>query len=263
MKNNNQNPHIMKTKTLFSILTLLLFLCTTTQLKAQNSFDNAINFNKFDTFSETIDLRTYEITLDEEFQYDVSKTPTSITEYEKQEKVVAFALKMIAFGVGFGFTEFETLWCMHAEYYLRLALFQNAAFYGALGVGYEGISGDFLTTNLLNVTLKLLMVSLLAKQYQQVRIQYGAYARYAFGKNKFDDGFKNDLTVLTAGLILGLHILLTTQWSLMVQTNVLTYQEQTVKVDGNETKSNSTFGLINKNNLIALSLVYTFGNRNR
>lgn len=253
----------MKTKHLLSMVLLLFLINTTSQLGAQSLFENKMDFNGFDLASKTIDLRTYEITLDEALQYDVSHIPQSITAYEKQENIVAFAMKMIAFGVGFGFTELETLWCMHAEYYLRLALFQSSAFYASLGAGYNGISGDFLSTNLLDVTLKLLMVSILAKQYQQVRIQYGIFAKYAFGKNKFDDGFKNDITFLTAGVIIGLHILLTTQWSLMVQTNVLTYEEQTNKFDGNESKSNSTFGLINKNNVIALSLVYTFGNRNR
>ncbi|MCD2258306.1 hypothetical protein [Psychroserpens luteolus] len=254
----------MKIKHLLSIVLLLFISSTTTQLNAQNYFENDLQFNEFSIPSETtIDLRTYEVTLDDGIEYDTSLTPKSITQYEAQENAVAFVLNMIAFGVGFGFTDADTLWCMHAEYYLRLALFQNAAFYGAFGLGYSSINGDFLNTNLLDLSLKLLMVSILAKQYQQVRLQYGVFAKYAFGKNKFNDGFKNDLTVLTAGVILGLHILLTTQWSLMVQTNLLTYEEQTIKSEGNETKSDSTIGLINKNNILALSLVYTFGRRNR
>ncbi|WP_298901180.1 hypothetical protein [uncultured Psychroserpens sp.] len=253
----------MKTKHLLAMVLLLFISSITTRVEAQNIFENNTEYNSLSLSSETIDLRTYEINLDDEIQYDISNAPKSITQFEAQKNAVAYALNMIAFGVGFGFTDLETLWCMHAEYYLRLALVQNAAFYGAFGIGYSSINGDFLNTNLLNVSLKLLMVSLLAKQFQQVFLQYGIFAKYAFGKNKFNDGFKNDLNVLTAGLIIGLHILLTTRWSLMVQTNVLTYEEQTIKTEGSETKSDSTFGLINKNNILALSLVYTFGNRNR
>ena len=251
----------MKTKHLLAMLLLFFIASSVSQLNAQNTFEYDLNFNQLSGTQETIDLRTYEVTLDDELQYDISNAPKSITQFDAQQKAVAFALNMIAFGAGFGFTDLETLWCLHAEYYLRLALLQNAAFYGAFGLGYSSVDGDFLNTNLLNVSLKLLMVSLLAKQFQQVFLQYGLFAKYAFGKNKFSDGFKNDLNVLSAGLIVGLHILLTTQWSLMVQTNLLTYEEQTIKNEGNETKTDSTFGLINKNNIIALSLVYTFGNR--
>ena len=253
----------MKTKHLFSMLLLLFILSTTTQLNAQSFLDNEISLDRFDSTLETVDLRTYEVTLDDEIHYDFSSAPKSITEYQTKENAVAFVMQMIAFGVGFGFTEFDTLWCLHAEYYLRLALIKNAALYGSFGVGYTGVSGDNFDSTITDVFVKVLMVSLLAKQFQQVFLQYGVFARYGFGNNKFNDGFKTDLNIFSAGIVLGLHILLTAQWSLMVQSNFLTYEEQTNKFDGSETKSNSTFGLINKNNILALSLVYTFGNRNR
>jgi len=253
----------MKTKHLLSIVLLLFILSTTTQLNAQNFFENEISLDQFDLTQKPIDLRTYEALLDEGISYDFSDAPKSITEYQRQENAVAYVMQMLAFGVGFGFTELETLWCLHAEYYLRLALINNAALYGSLGVGYTGVSGDNFDSTITDVFIKVLMVSLLTKQFQQVFLQYGVFARYGFGNNTFNDGFKTDLNILSAGVVLGLHILLTSQWSLIAQTNVLTYQEQTNKFEGSEIKSNSTFGLINKNNILALSLVYTFGNNRK
>ena len=253
----------MKTKLHSLIVLILLSVGIQTLSSAQNLFDNTFEIEDFKVSPETVDLRTYEISLDDEFQYDNSNSPTSITQYEAAENAVAYALSMIAFGGGFGFTDLETLWCLHAAYYLRLAMLNNSAVYGALGAGYNYVNGDFLVTNLFDVTLRVLMFSVLAKQFQQVRLQYGVFARYAFGTNKFPDGFKNDITRLSFGLMVGLHILLTTQWSLMVQTNVLTHQEQTIKSDGSEIKDNETFGLINKNNLLLLSLVFTLPNSRR
>ncbi|OUS01580.1 hypothetical protein A9Q86_07340 [Flavobacteriales bacterium 33_180_T64] len=253
----------MKTKQLLSTLLIVFFVSIFSQSFSQNIDEPVLTDFNFTIPSEQIDIRTYEINLTDDIQYDFSNAPKSVTQYDAQKNKVAFAISMLAMGVGFGFTDVETLWCLHAEYYLRLALLKNAALYGAFGLAYNGISADNFTNSVTDVFLKILMVSILAKQFQQVFLQYGLITKYGFGNNKFDDGYKTDITTLSAGLILGLHILLTAQWSLMVQTNLLTYQEQTNTFEGNETKSDSTFGLINKNNLLALSLVYTFGNRNR
>ena len=257
----------MKTKQLYLMLLMLFVLNATTQLQSQNLFENETAITDLDISSlssKTIDLRSYEVNLNDfELEYSIENAPQSITENDAETAVAAYALTMIAFGAGFGFTEFETLWCLHAEYYLRLALLNNAAIYGALGIGHNSVDADNFTSSVTDVFLKVLMFSVLAKQFQQVFFQYGLFARYGFGNNKFNDGYQTDLTILSVGLILGLHILLTNQWSLMVQSNFLTYQEQTNKFEGSEIKSNSTFGLINKNNLLALSLVYTFANSRR
>jgi hypothetical protein len=259
----NQNSHIMKTKKLFSAVLMLFFISITNQSFSQN-LDQPISTDvNFSIPSEKLDIRTYEISLNEDIQYDFSNSPKSITQYEAQEEAVAFALNMIAFGGGFGFTDLETLWCLHAAYYLRLAMLKNKAVYGSLGVGYNYTNAEFVTVGLVDISLKLLMFSVLAKRYKQVRAQYGIFGKYAFGTNKFEDGFKNDVTRLSLGIVVGLHILLSPLWSIMVKTNLLTYQEQTIKSNGNEIKDNQTFGLINKSNLLLFSLVFTIPDTRR
>lgn len=257
----------MKTKQLFLCVLTLLLINSVTQLQSQNLFENTASFQNLNTFSissNTIDLESYEVNIDDyELNYSIENAPKSITENDAETAVALYTLSMVAFGAGFGFSEFETLWCLNAEYYLRLALLRNAAIYGALGVGHNSANADNFTTNISDVFLKLLMFSVLAKQYQQVKLQYGLLAKYGFGNYKYNDGYKTDITSLALGLVLGLHILITSQWSFMVQTNLLTYEELTNKFDGGETKSNSTFGLINKSNILAFSMVYTFANSRR
>jgi hypothetical protein len=257
----------MKTKQLYLMLLALFTINAATQLQSQNLFENETTFQDLDVTSmslNTIDLRTYEINTDDfELEYSIENAPQSITENDAETVVALYAYSMIAFGAGFGFTEFETLWCLHAEYYLRLALIGNAAVYGSLGLGHNSTNADNFTSNITDVFLKVLMFSVLAKQYQQVKLQYGILAKYGFGNYKYNDGYKTDITTLALGIVLGLHILITSQWSFMVQTNLLTYQELTNKFDGGETKSNSTFGLINKSNILAFSLVYTLANSKR
>lgn len=254
----------MKTTQLYLLVLAFFLINGAAQLQSQNSFESETTFQDFDIISmssKTIDLKSYEINLDDyELEYSIENAPTSITENDAQSNVAAYALSMIAFGVGFGFTEFETLWCLHAEYYLRLALFTNSAIYGALGAGYNGVSGDNFTLNLFDVTLKMLMFAALVKRYQQVKVLYGLFGRYGFGTETFNDGFKTDLTRLVVGLIVGFQILISPQWSFMIQTNILNYQEQTRKYDNVEIKNDTTWGLINKNNILAFSLVYTLAN---
>lgn len=253
----------MKAKHLVTVLLMFIILSIPFFSNGQNSFDADSRSFDFNVSPETIDIRTYEINLDDDILYDFSNAPQSITEYEAQDNVIAFAMHMIAFGGGFGFSDLETLWCFHAAYYLRLVMLSNKALYASAGVGYNYTNAEFLTTGLLDISLKVLMFSVLAKRYKQVRAQYGIFAKYAFGTNKFEDGFKNDLTRLSFGVIVGLHILLTTNWSLMVQTNLLTHQQQTIKSDGNEVKDNQTFGLINKANLLLFTLVFTIPDSKR
>jgi len=257
----------MKTKLLYLMVLGFLLINASPQLQSQTLFENdtsfqSLEFNSFNT--ETIDLRTYEINVDDyALDYSVENAPKSITENDAQELVMNYALNMVAFGVGFGFNSDQTLWCLHAEYYLRLAMLKNAAVYGALGAGYTGSSSDFVNTTLFNVTLKVLMFTQLVRQFQQVRFLYGVFGGYGFGKEKFEDGFTYDLTRLTLGLVVGFQIMLAQQWALMIQTNIFNYQEQTREYEDFETKDYSRWALINKNNLLAFSLIYTFGNSNR
>lgn len=257
----------MKTKQLFLCVLAFLFINSASQLQSQNLFETTTSLQSLDNYSmtsNTIDLESYEVNIDDyELNYSIENAPKSITENDAKTAVALYAFSMVAFGAGFGFSEFETLWCLHAEYYLRLALLGNAAIYGSLGVGHNSTNADNFTTNITDVFLKVLMFSVLAKQYQQVKLQYGFLAKYGFGNYKYSDGYKADITALTLGIVLGLHVLITSQWSFMVQTNLLTYQELTNKFIGGETKSNSTFGLINKNNILAFSLVYAFANSRR
>lgn len=253
----------MRTKYVLSAVLLLLFISNTAKLNAQSLFENQSGVEVFTIPSETLDMRTYEISLNDEFHYDNSNSPTSITQHEAQENVIAFAMNMIAFGAGFGFNDLETLWCLHAAYYLRLAMLGNKAFYGSLGVGYNYTNAEFLTVGLLDITLKTMIFSVLSKRYQQVRAKYGIFGKYAFGTNKFEDGFKNDITRFSLGVVVGLQILLSPLWSIMLETNILNHQRQTIKSNGNEIKDNQTFALINKSNLLLFSLVFTLPNSRR
>lgn len=251
----------MKSKQLFSTVLILLFIGSQTPTTAQNYFkDSPIESTSFDFVPTDLDIRTYELHLEESFHYDTSSSPKSITAYEAQNDPIAYALNMIAFGAGFGFSPGETLWCIQAAYYLKLASLGNKALFGSLGAGYNYTNAEFLTFGALDITLRALMFSVLAKQFNQVRAQYGIFAKYAFGKNKYNDGFRNDFTTLSLGIMVGLHILLTSQWSMMVQTNLLTHQQQTTDSNGVKVSDNQTFGLINKANLLLLSLVFTLPN---
>lgn len=257
----------MKTKLLPLIVLGFFLINANTELQSQSVFESDMTFQDLDfssSFSaETIDLSTYEIDIDDyKLDYTVEDAPKSITENDAQEMVLNY-VNMIAFGIGFGINSDQTLWCLNAEYFLRLAMLKAAAVYGALGIGYTGSNSDFVSTSILNVSLKLLMFSLLVKQYQQVRFFYGLFGGYGFGKEKIEDGFDYDLTRLTLGIVVGFQIMLAAQWALMIQTNLFNYQEQTRKYEDFEFTDYSRWALINKANIVAFSLVYTFGNSNR
>ncbi len=258
----------MKTKLLPLIVLGFLLINTNTKLQSQSLFENNTPLNALDLSSsftsETIDIRTYDINIDDfKLDYSVENAPKSITEHDAEAMVLNYALSMVAFGAGFGFNSDQTLWCLQAEYYLRLAMLKRAAIYGALGATYDGSSSDFVNSTLLSITLKVLMFAPLVKQFQQVRFIYGVLAAYGFGNEKFEDGFKYDITRLTLGLVVGFQIMLAQQWSLMLQTNIFNYQEQTRTYEEFESKDYSRWALINKRNILAISLIYAFGNSNR
>ena len=252
----------MKTK--FNlVVSIMLFCCLSTSIFGQNEFTADASFNdglsvfsfmNVEDFNEGVDLYTLDekvVTLD---YLETNQDPA---------EVVAYALTMIAFGAGFGFISDQTLWCLHAAYYLRLAMYTKSALFAAAGVVYNGLSGDNLNSSLIDFQLKLLMFTAITR-YNQVRLIYGLLLGYGLGSDTFNSNFKSDITRITAALVMGFHILLTAQWSIMFQTNIFAYQSQTIKPDsGGEIKDNTTWGLINKNNLLALSLVWTLKNSRR
>ena len=266
----------MKTKTL-NLVSAILLLVMSSNTYAQNLFTN-----DFSTSSETSFDATYlaskkvisNFGIDEipevldPFNFIEAGNPETLEalgtlDVHDPETSAIFPINKLALGAGFGFNSDQTLWCFHAAYLMRLALYQKAALYGSLGVVYNGSSTDFFTASLIDFQLKMLMFHSITR-YNQVRFLYGALLSYALGVDKFKSGGKTDITRLTAGLVVGLYIILTTQLAIMVQTNIFAYQNQTLKPDsGGEFKDNSTWGLSNKNNLLALSLVWSLGNSNR
>ncbi|MEY8849506.1 hypothetical protein AB9K26_11855 [Psychroserpens sp. XS_ASV72] len=251
----------MKTKVYKTVFLTLFVLGFSTSLNAQD-FGSIVQENDlFSTNKATIDLRTYEVNVDDfTLDYSVENAPKSITEHDAQQEVIGFALQMLAFGAGLGLNGDQTLWCLHAEYYLRLAMLKRAALYGSLGAMYNGSNSDLLTTTIFDVTLKVLMFSQLVKRFQQVRFLYGLAAAYGFGTEKFEDGFSYDLTRLTIGLVVGFQMMLSPVWSIMLQTNIFNYAEQTRSYEDFEYTDYSRWALINKRNLVLFSLVYTLGN---
>ncbi|XCF06437.1 hypothetical protein ABI125_00940 [Tamlana crocina] len=198
------------------------------------------------------------------FNFIEANNPKTIEEMSSLEThdpatAMAFVQNMLAFGAGFGFNSDQTLWCLHASYFMQLAMFSKSALYGSLGFVYSGISTDFYTASFIDFQLKLLMFTALA-QNNLVHFMYGAMLGYGLGADKFKSGGgTTDITRLTAALVLGLNIYLTTRWMLMIQTNALAYQSQTNKPEsGGEFKDDFTWGAFNKNNAIIISLIYKF-----
>jgi opacity protein-like surface antigen len=181
---------------------------------------------------------------------------------ENQDPALAFARTMLGVGAGFGFGEDQTLWCLHAAYYLRLKMFTNSALYGSFGAAYSGLNNDNFSQSIVDMQLKLLMFSTISR-LNEIRLIYGILGAYGFGSDKFD-GFTTDITRFTLAAVLGLQLMLAANWSIALITNMFTYQSQTLKPEsGGEFKDNFTNVLINKNNLLTLSLIFHLGNKNR
>ncbi|NRA91072.1 MAG: hypothetical protein HRU26_00035 [Psychroserpens sp.] len=250
------------------ILTLLFVGFSNLSSAQELNFTNLQNTSLLSSEQATIDLKTYEVNAEDyTLDYSIENAPKSITESETQEQVLSYAMTMLAMTAGFGVLNSslgsgnQTLWCLGAEYFYRIALINKAAFYGALGANYEGSSSDFVDFSLFQFSLNLLMFQQLVKRFQQVRWMYGIATFYGFGKEKFENGFDYDVTRLTIGLVLGLQIMLSQQWALMIRTNLFNYQEQKREYEDFEATDYNRWALINKSNILAFSLIYTFGNR--
>ncbi len=248
-------------KTNFSRLAYLLVLAflTVAPLSAQDHFDYSITEENSDylfgnvyveDLKNEIDLYTLDdktITVDYYEARDV--------EYTVQEVLAAY---MLAMGLGLGFGEGDTSYCLHATVFLRLAMFTTAALYGGIGLLYDGQSTDFLTQSLFGITGYLLMYSALTK-YREVFLIYGLRALYGFGTQDVENSVKFDITQFSISAMLGFMFMLSPQWAIMLYTPLITYLSFKQEYDGNESKDNSTFFNINKNAVVLFSLVYTFG----
>ena len=254
----------MKTKLSYFICFIFLSVIALGNVYSQNlfnpsseltTFNDSYMFSENVSFSDNLErINSFSSMLENHDDYEL--------EVHDPQELVRFASAMFAAGAGLGFGNDQTLWCLHAAYYMRLALYSKSAFYGSLGAVYDGLSADNFNRSLIDIQLKLLMFHAIT-QYSQVHFIYGVMLAYGFGNEKFDAGPNYDVTRLTAALVLGVSLVLTTQLAIMIQTNILTHQRWTQKYNGSECKNNTTIGNINKHSLLLLSLVWTLSNPNR
>ncbi|MEM1002092.1 MAG: hypothetical protein AAGH46_05545 [Bacteroidota bacterium] len=186
-------------------------------------------------------------------------------EYEAREAVMSdtpFMRNMQGILAGFGVVESAFSWCIGASYYLMLKRWERMAFYGALSVLYSGLSDDNLSQNIIEFQLQTLMFTALAA-LSEIRLVYGLSFGYGFGSRKINS-FKEDLTRLTIAAVIGLQLLMSPTWSLLIQTSPFAYTNSKFKYEGFEQTENITSFLINKNNLLTLTAVfYLWNNRSR
>lgn len=172
----------------------------------------------------------------------------------QQENTVKFIRTMLGIGAGLGFTEDETLWCLGASYFYRLKLMQRSALYGSLGLMYNGLSNDLFNQNLIDVQLQLLMFQSI-RNLTEIQLVYGILGAYGFGSEKYD-GFKSDLSRVTVAAVLGVYLAISSTWSLLLQTNVFTYQSLTAKPQsGGKFKTDYTGFFLNKASLFSLTVL--------
>ena len=254
----------MKTKLFYSFCFAFLLLIVSNNMYSQHLYETPVDLTTFNSSFDLNDSYTFNNNLKSpNFSDFLLEADESFDlEYHDPQELIRFASTMLALGAGLGFGDSQTLWCLHAAYYLRLALYAKSALYGSLGAVYDGLSADSFSRNLIDLQFKLLMFHAIT-QYSQVHLIYGALLAYGFGTEKFDGGNNYDITRLTAGLVMGLNIILSAQFSIMLQTNIFAYQSWKQKLNGSEFTNSNTFGFINKNNLLTLSLVLTLANSNR
>ncbi len=254
----------MKTKQFKLVLSMLFLLSISASLYSQSDFQFKIPSYELESVIDKIttnvksDLNIVEL---ENFEV------VNLDDVEPQDAVqtILFITNMMAIGAGVGFGENEFLWCLHAAYYMRLMAFNKSALSASIGMAYSGGDLDTYKTSLIDIQLKILMFTAISKM-MEIRLLYGPMFAYGFGTQKYDfEGFgsKDKLTQFTLALIVGFQLMLATNWSLALQTNIFAYQSQTWKPDGggSENKNNTTFGFFNKNNIFALSLYFHFGGR--
>ncbi|WP_430467130.1 hypothetical protein [Winogradskyella ouciana] len=247
----------MKTK--FSLVLSALLVCSLIQLNAQSDLFNDINLEKKEIKAE--DFTNLETDyLVEDFKSYLENKPElskAINEQVNPEDIV-FAMQMLAIGAGVGFGDDETLWCLQAAYYYRLKLFQRSALFASLGLKYDGLSIGDRTQSLVGLQVSLLMFQAIS-QLNEIRLIYGLLGGYGFGNEKFDS-FTTDITRITLAVVVGFQLMLSTNWSLALHTNLVAHNRWTFKPEsGGEFKNDFTNFLINKNNIFTLSLLFNLG----
>ncbi|EDP72830.1 hypothetical protein FBALC1_17052 [Flavobacteriales bacterium ALC-1] len=247
----------MKTK--FSYALSAVFLCLFMQLNAQSQFFNDFNFNEKEIKAEDFTNLEIDYILDDFKSFLENKPEVSLKTFEEQNpEDIIFAMQMLAVGAGLGLGEDETLWCLHAAYYYKLRQYKRSALYASLGLVYDGLSIGDRTQSLIDLQLKLLMFHSISK-LNEIRLIYGLLGGYGFGNEKYNN-FTTDITRVTLAVIMGVQLMLSTRWSIALQTNLITHRALTYKPEsGEEYKNDFTNFLIAKNNLLTLSLFFNIG----
>jgi hypothetical protein len=228
------------------------------QLNAQPDFIKDFNLNKKEIKAEDFTNINTDYILDDFKSYLENKPELSTIFSEEQVEEILFAIQMIAVGAGLGVGEDETSWCLHATYYYKLRQFQRSALYGSLGLTYNGLNINDQSRNIVDLQLRLLMFHTIS-QLNEVRLIYGLLGGYGFGSEKFNN-FNTDITRVTLAVVMGFQLMLSTRWSLSLQTNVVSHNSWTFKPEsGGEFKNDFTNFLIMKNNLLTLSLFFNIG----
>ena len=246
----------MRTK--FSYVLSMVLLCFLMQLNAQSEFFNDFNLDEKGIKAEDFANLETDYILDDFKSYIANKPELSTKAFDEQVEDILFAIQMIAVGAGLGLGEDETSWCFHAAYYYKLRQFQRSALYASLGVAYNGLSIGDRTQSLVDLQLRLLMFQTIS-QFNEIRIIYGLLGGYGFGSDKFDN-FTTDITRITLAVVMGVQLMLSTRWSIAIQTNLAAHTSFTYKPEsGGEYKNDFTNLLIMKNNLLTLSLFFNLG----
>ena len=250
----------MKTK--FYYIISILLLCFLLKSNAQSELFNDFNLNKNEIKAEDFTNLETDYILDDFKSYLENKPElsTRVIEAQANPEDILFALQMLSVGAGIGFGDDETLWCLQAAYYYRLKLFQRSALFASLGLNYEGLSIGDQTQSLVGIQLGMLMFHTISK-FNEIRLIYGLLGGYGFGNEKFND-FTTDITRITLAVVVGFQLMLSTHWSLALQTNILAHNRWTYKPEsGGEFKDDFTNILINKSNILTLSLLFNLGKK--
>lgn len=253
----------MKLKQLKLVFALVLTALTINLTFSQNSLDGAQFSDEEKSIFSTVNVDDLAEGVD---LYSIDEALLHVDYYEEEQSLeeVVFALTMLSLGAGLGFGDDETLWCFHAGYYLRLALYTKSALYGVLGVVYNGLSNsgssfDF-TQNLIDFQLKFLMFTAISRLLE-VNLVYGILFAYGIGNEKFDN-FKTDINQFTAAAVIGLSLVLTANLMLAMHTNLFAYTDTKFKPDsGEEFNQDSTRFLLNKGSIFAVSLLFNLNRR--
>lgn len=247
----------MKTK--FSYTLSVVLLCFLLQSNAQSEFLSDFNLNKKEIKAEDFTNLETEYILDDFKSFRENKPEVSLKVLEEQKpEDIIFAMQIMAVGAGLGFGEDQALWCLQAAYYYRLKLFQRSALYASLGVAYSGFSIGDTTQSLVDLQLRMLMFQTISR-FNEIRLIYGILGAYGFGSDKYNS-YTTDITRITLAVVMGVQLMLSSRWSIALQTNILEYISSTYKPEsGGEYKDDYTRFLINKNNLLTLSLFFNLG----